>query len=101
MQDAYTKRKDCLIKALQPLEHLKMQSPDGAFYLFVDVSAYLDETCPSSMELAMHVLDAGVATIPGDAFGLAGYLRISYATDEATLTKAGERIVRCLKQRNQ
>jgi aspartate aminotransferase len=66
--------------------------PQGAFYLFADVSRHLhdDET---SAALALRLLDqAGVAVVPGEAFGGPGHIRISFGTDETGLQAAFQKI---------
>ncbi len=66
--------------------------PRGAFYLFADVSRYLDEY-ESSEGLAMHLLNqAGVAVVPGEAFGGPGRIRISFGAGEPELRAAFEKI---------
>lgn len=96
MLDAFTSRRTLLMDALRGATHLNYQSPEGAFYLFVDASAYLGGDLPDSIALSMRILDAGVATVPGDAFGLPGYIRMSYAASEDDLREAARRIVNCL-----
>lgn len=70
--------------------------PQGAFYLFPDVSAHL-RTGESSEVLAMRLLDqASVAVVPGEAFGAAGHIRISYTVSEADLHLAFEKMKEAL-----
>ena len=71
--------------------------PDGAFYLFVDVSRHLGPGTDFSDDLALAtwLLEQElVATVPGTAFGTPGFLRISYATDDDSLREGLGRLQR-------
>jgi aspartate/methionine/tyrosine aminotransferase len=71
----------------------RCQPPEGAFYAWVDITA----TGLSAEEICRILLeDAGVAAIPGDAFGAAGkdFVRFSFASSTATLHEAVERIIK-------
>ena len=66
--------------------------PQGAFYLFPNVTSHLKRS-DTSEDLAMRLLDrAGVAVVPGEAFGGAGHIRLSFGANEADLRAAFERI---------
>jgi aspartate/methionine/tyrosine aminotransferase len=66
--------------------------PRGAFYLFADVSRHLSKD-ESSAALALRLLDrAGVAVVPGEAFGGPGHIRISFGTGETELRTAFQKI---------
>jgi len=70
--------------------------PDGGFYLFPDVSRYL-KTYQTSEALAAHLLqNAGVAVVPGEAFGMGNHIRITYAVPEQELIAGFERIANVL-----
>ena len=76
-------------------------SPEGAFYVYPDLSGLIGKTTPagqvidSDSALVGYLLeDAKVAAVPGVAFGLSPAMRISYATSDALLEEAGERIQR-------
>ncbi len=70
--------------------------PQGAFYLFPDVSRHLGKN-KTSEDLAMRLLnEAGVAVVPGEAFGGPGHIRISFGSDEQDLHRAFERIKKVL-----
>lgn len=75
--------------------------PAGAFYLFPDISEALTLTgYPDSMAFAQAVLqDAHVGIVPGEAFGLAGHVRLSYATDLDSLRKAHQRLQKFMDQK--
>ncbi len=86
----FADRRRAMAERLAQIAGLRYALPDGAFYFFVDVSAYGD-----SLEVARRILDRrGVITIPGEAFGPrgAGWLRLSYACDLATIDEGMRRI---------
>lgn len=73
--------------------------PTGAFYVFFSVKSYLSETNfpTSSEELCVYLLENyHVGLVPGEAFGLPGYLRLSYATGVEILEEAMDRVVKGL-----
>jgi len=70
--------------------------PRGAFYLFPDVSAHLGESRTAEDLAAMLLEEAGVAVIPGEAFGMHNHIRISYALPEKDLIAGFERITEVL-----
>lgn len=100
--DAFKRRRDLVIDWAREIKAFQTNVPDGAFYIFPDVSKCLGKTycgtrigCAS--DLSLYLLDhAGVATVSGQAFGAANCLRISYAASESVLQKAFERIRRAL-----
>ncbi len=70
--------------------------PQGAFYLFPDVSARLEKG-QSAEEFAAFLLEkTGVAVVPGEAFGAEGHIRICYAVPEETLVEGFEKMTRVL-----
>lgn len=95
MVSAYHKRHDYLVRELGKLAGVTLVPADGTFYLFTDCRAFLNET-PSigdDVKLAGKLLEqAGLATVPGAAFGAPGHLRFSYATDLDTLQIAVQRL---------
>ena len=98
MRDAFRKRRDYVCGRLSKIEGVKLASPQGAFYVFPDVSAHLDES--GSMGFCERLLEeAEVASVPGSAFGTEGHVRLSYALGEAQLTEALERLGRFLDTR--
>ncbi|MDG1253516.1 MAG: pyridoxal phosphate-dependent aminotransferase [Schleiferiaceae bacterium] len=100
MIDAFTRRRSLLANGLKAADKLLIKEPEGAFYLFVDASEYLSPSHPSALAICMALLEGGVAAVPGEAFGLDGYIRFSYAASEEDLRKAAERIVRTLNGLN-
>jgi len=83
----FRRRRDLLVPALNRLPGVSCPSPRGAFYVFPNVAALRR---PSGEIADCLMSEAGVALLPGTAFGQygEGYLRLSYATSEANLTKA-------------
>lgn len=91
-------RRRFLVEALNNIEGIQCGLPTGAFYVFPNVSGvlgkrYKGRTIEDSSALALYFLEeAGVALVPGSAFGAEGYIRISYATSMENIRKAVERI---------
>ncbi len=97
----FASRRDLVVNALNAIEGMSCASPEGAFYVYPSFSGLLGKKTPggveikSSTDLATYFLeDAGVAVVPGIAFGLDPHFRISYATSTDNLVKACERIAK-------
>lgn len=91
MRQEYQRRKDYAVKALNEINGISCNDPQGAFYIFVNVKSL----GMSSMEVAEYFLEeAKVAMVPGSAFGSEGegYLRLSYACSYEDLQEAIRRI---------
>ncbi|OGT46151.1 MAG: aspartate aminotransferase [Gammaproteobacteria bacterium RIFCSPHIGHO2_12_FULL_41_20] len=90
MCQSFKERHDFVYAALSTMPGVSCLAGDGAFYCFPDFSALLGrKTLANDIDLAEYLLDkAGVAVIPGSAFGAPGYLRISYATSIEKLQQA-------------
>jgi aspartate aminotransferase len=92
------------LEALQNMEGVIVNEPGGAFYFFPDISSFFGKSYNGAKindanDLTLYLLEeALVALVTGDAFGDPNCIRISYATDEATLTKAMDRIAAALKK---
>lgn len=97
---AFRERHDWLIPALNELPGVSCISGKGSFYVFADFSAAMDTLgLNDDLALAEHLLEhAGVATVPGTAFGAPGHLRLSFACSLDTLKSAVERIAATLSQ---
>lgn len=87
----YRERRDAGIDALSRSPHIDVVTPEGSFYLFPRITLDGDD-----IAIADRLLDAGVATVPGSAFGSPGHVRLSFATDKATLVEGCRRIVAAL-----
>lgn len=92
-------RRDIVLPLADALPSVTYPRPDGAYYVFADVSAWLGaktpagDTITSDVELAAHILDAaGVVVLPGVYFGQAGALRLSYSADIAEVSEAFVRL---------
>lgn len=93
MRNAFERRRDLAMNIVSGFKKVICPQPDGAFYLFLDVSGYFCAQIPNSVELCKYLLDkAHVAAVPGAAFGDDHCLRISYAVSDATLETALRRI---------
>lgn len=99
MARAFKARHDFVVKALNAIPGVQCTPADGTFYAFPNMQGVLARKpeLRDDIALAEYLLDkAEVAVVPGSAFGMAGYLRLSYATSEANLQEAMKRIQRCL-----
>lgn len=98
MLEAFRRRRELVIDALQKMPGVKTNHPDGAFYVFPDISSFFGKsydgrTIQNAEDLCMYLLEEGlVALVSGEAFGSPECFRISYAASEETLTKAMNRI---------
>ncbi len=94
MRIAFEKRRDIACEMINNIDGLSVIKPDGAFYLFVNTKAIE----PDSMKFAQKLLeDQGVAVVPGLGFGIDGYFRLSFATDEKTIIDGINRIATFVK----
>ena len=103
MVKAFRERRDFLVKSFREMEGLKISEPQGAFYLFIDLSYYYGREAEGfgriddSESLCRYLLDKGqVALAPGSAFGDDTCVRISYAESLTILQEAVERIKKAL-----
>lgn len=98
MLDEFRKRRDYLYEELISIERITCQKPDGAFYLFPNISKYFQKHSDemqinNSFDLSMFLLnEAHVAVVPGIAFGKEGYVRLSYSTSMENLKEAVKRL---------
>ena len=106
MKDTFLRRRDMLVELLKDIPGIKCNVPQGAFYLFPDVSYYFgksdgNHTINNANDLCMYLLNnAHVAFVAGDAFGNPECIRISYAAADKKLTEAMERIKKQLAKLN-
>jgi aspartate aminotransferase len=102
MVSAFKNRRDLVVKLIQDIPGMKINVPEGAFYVFPDVSSFFGKTLngteiKNADDFAMYLLSqANVATVTGEAFGNPNCIRFSYATSEEILTEALKRIKEAL-----
>ena len=98
MVDEFKSRRDIVLGLLGEIDGFKLNVPDGAFYVFPDISAFFGKTIKgqeikTASDFSMLLLEeANVATVTGDAFGAPNCIRISYAASELQLREAIKRI---------
>lgn len=98
MVQAFLQRRDLVVSLIKEIPGMKINIPDGAFYVFPDVSAFFGKTLRGTQinnadDFAMYLLaEANVATVTGDAFGNPNCIRFSYATSDDLLKEALHRI---------
>ena len=106
MRQAFLGRRNRILELLQSIPGLKFDIPDGAFYVFPDVSYYLgkvagNDTIDTAEKLCFYLLnEAGVACVGGTAFGMPNCIRISYATDVSAIEIAVSRLKEALSRIN-
>ena len=100
MRLAFEKRRNVIVAELSKIDGVVCPMPEGAFYVYPDVTALLGRswggvTPTTSLELADLILEqAEVAVVPGEAFGPSGYLRLSYALGDEPLLEGVQRLQR-------
>lgn len=98
MRQAFNRRRDLIVKLASEIEGLKVNKPDGAFYIFPKCSSYFGKsyngkTINTSTDLAMFLLEeAHVASVGGVAFGAPDCIRFSYATSDENIIEAMSRV---------
>jgi len=95
MLTAFKERHDLVVERLNAIPGIECLPTDGTFYVFPKVQGLIDrlDGVHNDLELAEHLIEqAGVALVPGSAFGLNGYARISIATSRDNLEQALQRI---------
>jgi aspartate aminotransferase len=98
MRKAFHERHDQVVNRLNQIRGVRCLPSQGTFYAFPDFSQTISAGgYKNDVALAEHILDqAGVALVPGSAFGAEGYLRLSYATSLTLLNTALDRIEKLL-----
>ncbi len=103
MVDAFKRRRDLVVGLLKEIPGIKINVPQGAFYVFPEVSSFFGKTLQGQLisnadDLALYLLEkAHVACVTGAAFGNPECIRLSYATSEDQLTEAFARIKKALQ----
>lgn len=102
MIEAFHQRRDLVLKLLGAIPGFKLNVPEGAFYVFPDISEYFGKTLRgktinNASDFSLYLLEeANVATVTGEAFGDSNCIRISYAASEDSLKEAIRRISEAL-----
>ncbi|MDF2449307.1 MAG: aspartate/tyrosine/aromatic aminotransferase [Bacteroidota bacterium] len=106
MRDAFLKRRNLVLELMKDIPGLKTNVPQGAFYVYPEVSALFGKSyngfkIENATDLSMFLLDvAHVALVPGAAFGDDRYIRFSYATSEDKLIEALRRMKEAIEKLN-
>jgi aspartate aminotransferase len=104
MRDAFLRRRDLILSGLKEIPGFKVNNPQGAFYVFPDVSYYFGTTdghitIQNADDFSETLLtEAHVGTVSGAAFGNDNCIRLSYAASDNDLIKAVARIKKCLER---
>lgn len=104
MRKAFERRRDLVVRLAREIPGMKVNEPQGAFYLFPEITSYYGKsahghTIENDSDLAMYLLQvAHVATVSGSAFCAPGYIRLSYATSDENLVEAFRRISSALAE---
>lgn len=103
MRRAFERRRNLVVKLARQIPGMRVNEPQGAFYLFPEVNSFLGKVAPdgrtinTSGDLALYLLEeAHVATVDGAAFCAPGFIRMSYATSDENLVEAFARISKAL-----
>ena len=102
MVDEFKTRRDIVVGLLREIDGFKVNVPEGAFYVFPDISAFFGKTIDgitieNANDFSLFILEkANVATVTGDAFGAPNCIRMSYAASELQLREAIKRIEKAL-----
>ena len=103
MRQEFEKRRNYIVEKLNSINGIKCVKPNGAFYVFPNISKLLgkkygNKTINTDVELCEYLLDnARIAVVPGSAFGLPGYIRLSYATSMENIIEGISRLEKALK----
>ena len=101
MKKIFKKRRKIMIDRLNKIPNINCQVPGGAFYAFPDISYYLNGRISDSFKLSDYILDkANTVTVAGAGFGMEGFIRLSYATDEKIFLEGINRIEKTLLNLN-
>lgn len=105
MVDKFHQRRDMVLSMMANIDGFKINEPEGAFYIFPDISFYFGKTVKgkyigNATDFSMFLLEeANVAAVTGEAFGSPNCIRFSYAASEEQLTEAMRRIAKALSDR--
>ena len=92
MRDAFLQRRNIAYEMINKIRGLNVLKPQGAFYLFINIQK-LPRFNGDSMEFCKQILqDKGIAFVPGSAFGMDGYVRMSFACSKERIVQGIERV---------
>ena len=104
MQQACERRRNLVVDAVAKIDGLELVTPKGAFYAYIDCSGVFAKKTASGEEIKDDVdfvefilREAGVAAVPGSAYGMEGYFRISTASSDELLAEAMSRVARAIE----
>jgi aspartate aminotransferase len=106
MVKAFKRRRELILQEVKQIPNWVCNNPEGAFYLFPDVSYYFGKsfegkTINTATDLCMYLLhNAHVSMVTGEAFGAPQCIRISYATSDEKIVEAMRRIKKALDMLN-
>lgn len=97
MKNAFEERRNFMMKKLEGIDEVSFIKPQGAFYIMVDITYFIGKSINgikinNSIEFAKILLEEKVAVIPGAAFGLENFIRLSYATSMEVIEEGLDRI---------
>lgn len=104
MVKEFRERRDLIVSLLSEIEGIRVPRPDGTFYVFADFSHYLGTSfdgvkIQNTIKLCEFILnEAKVGIVPGEAFGVTGFVRFSFATSKKNITEGVRRIKEALKK---
>jgi aspartate aminotransferase len=94
----FQERRDLLLKRFSAIDGMHTPKPEGAFYLFPDIRAFLGRRQADGTQIkddvafASYLLEEGLSVVPGSGFGMPGFMRLSYATSDSQLHLAADRL---------
>ncbi|MBE6068199.1 MAG: pyridoxal phosphate-dependent aminotransferase [Clostridium lundense] len=103
MKQEFKNRRDYIVTRINGIDNISCIEPKGAFYVFIDISKIIGkaiegETIENSLDFCSKLLEKGkVAAVPGEAFGIDGFIRISYATSMENIQEGLNRIENFIK----
>ena len=99
MGAAFLRRRDLIVSLLREMPNVEVNVPEGAFYVFPDMSHYFGKKTTTGKEitganeLALYLLNEGhVSTVSGEAFGAPNNIRISFAASDENIIEAMKRV---------
>ena len=99
MRTSFEHRKRLICSLLSEIPGVRFLEPDGAFYVFVDISQALTPRVSTSAAFCEVLLETyHLALVPGEAFGAGGFVRFSFAAAEETIVKALVRFKKCIEE---